>query len=229
MNKLSIIIPNLNDAKYLSRLLNQIDEYRPKHGWEVIVVDGGSSDSSLRVANRADKLIISEPGRAKQLNAGVDSSTGTLVWFLHADSEINQYTCAAIEKLRFDSGLTWGRFAIRMSPNSGLLSIVAFFMNLRSCLTGICTGDQGMFVQRNLLNEIGGIPDQALMEDIELSRKLNKIIRPDCRGENIVTSSRRWHKEGTVKTIAFMWYLRAAYYFGAQPDQLARKYYGSRT
>jgi len=229
MGSVSIIIPNLNDTVHLEQLVRQLKKHRPSKGWEIIVVDGGSEDYPGTIAAKVDQLLVSNAGRATQLNAGIEFSTGQFIWLLHADSMISAEVCHAIGLLserRSARLLTWGRFDVRFAERSKVLSVVASFMNYRSRLTGICTGDQGMFVERALLGQIGGVPDQKLMEDIELSRRLKRICAPECRREYLYTSSRRWQKNGIVRTIVFMWAMRAAYFFGVSPDLLARAYYG---
>ncbi|MBV1905688.1 MAG: TIGR04283 family arsenosugar biosynthesis glycosyltransferase [Pseudomonadales bacterium] len=225
MKTLSIVIPNLNDGSFLERLLKQLAYYRPSPGWEVIVVDAGSSDHSLDVAQMADIVIDAEPGRAVQLAAGVAQSSGSLLWFLHADSELSPEVCLSMNKKCANTGIGWGRFDVELLSSNYLLVLVARMMNLRSRLTGICTGDQGIFVDRELLESIGGIPQQQLMEDIELSRLLKNRCKPDCRREVLRTSARRWLDNGAIRTILLMWYLRAAYYFGVRPERLAAAYY----
>ena len=104
-------------------------------------------------------------------------------------------------------------------------------MNLRTRLTGMVTGDQGMFVRRDLFERVGGFPKIALMEDLAISKKLKRISRPDRLAGPIITSSRRWERDGAWRTIAVMWFLRTAYHLGADPDRLAGIYYpcASRT
>jgi len=235
MSSVSIIIPNLNDNEYLEQLVCQLEKFRPSAGWEIVVVDGGSTVYPGTIATKVDQLIVSKAGRATQLNAGIASSKGHLLWMLHADSSINAEVCRAIETLS-ERGLAeghpdriplWGRFNVQFSQEGNRLSIIAFFMNHRSRITGICTGDQGIFVERSLLDRIGGVPDQKLMEDIEMSRRLKCVCNPECRKEHLHTSPRRWRHAGVVRTIIFMWAMRAAYFVGVSPDRLARVYYGS--
>lgn len=232
MNSVSIIIPNLNDNEVLEQLVCQLDKYRPSTGWEIIVVDGGSTDYPGTIAEKVDQLLVSEAGRATQLNVGIASSKGHLLWLLHADSRINAGVCRAVSVLSVSESVAerlpvWGRFNVQFSIRSKRLSVVAFFMNHRSCITGICTGDQGIFVERPLLDKIGGVPDQKLMEDIEMSRRLKRLSSPVCRKEYLYTSPRRWQKAGIMRTVVFMWLMRAAYFFGVSPDRLAKAYYGS--
>ena len=100
-------------------------------------------------------------------------------------------------------------------------------MNVRSRLTGIATGDQGIFVRREQFEQVGGYPPIALMEDIALSRSLKRHSRPVCLHQPLITSSRRWERDGIARTILLMWRLRLAYFLGVDPERLARIYYPS--
>jgi rSAM/selenodomain-associated transferase 2 len=191
--------------------------------FEIIVVDGGSRDRSAEVADNAGaQLIRTHAGRGHQLAEGAAAASNPWIWMLHADSDPSP---EAIGHLQGRCGEpAWGRFDVDFATG-GLMALIARLMNARSRLTGICTGDQGLFVHRDLLARIGGMPKQPLMEDIELSRRLKRELRPDCRREGIGTSPRRWQRRGIVKTIVAMWRLRLRYWLGADPEQLAREYY----
>ena len=124
-----------------------------------------------------------------------------------------------------DPNRHWGRFDVRLSGAHPALRMVETLMNLRSRLTGIATGDQGIFVRRERFEQVGGYPPIALMEDIALSRLLQRRGPPVCLRPRLTTSSRRWERDGVFRTILLMWRLRLAYFLGANPDQLARIYY----
>jgi rSAM/selenodomain-associated transferase 2 len=221
--KLSVVIPCLNEGEQLVVLLRGL-QYLRDQGHEVILVDGGS-DPPLPAAHETyvDKLLVTPPGRAIQMNRGRASSTGVLLWFLHADSEVE----AGIEQGMFKvtgSELLWGRFDVSLSGNHPLLRVVEWMMNWRSRITGIATGDQGLFMHKSLFDKVGGFPEQALMEDIEISRRLKRIVTPCCLRERLITSSRRWESAGIVATILLMWGLRLAYWLGVSPERLAGYY-----
>jgi rSAM/selenodomain-associated transferase 2 len=190
----------------------------------VLVVDGGSHDGPAELAARFGAgFISSAPGRGRQLAAGVAAARGTWLWLLHADTRT---TGAALNYLLgLDPAPGWGRFDVRFAPSSPGLRLIAGAMGLRSRLTGICTGDQGMFVHRRLLEAAGGMPCQPLMEDIELSRRLKRRQRLRCPRQTITSSSRRWNRRGLLRTVASMWRFRLRYWLGADPDRLAREYY----
>lgn len=221
--RVSILVPVLNDAEPLERLLDCLRAAADARV-ELLVIDGGSADASRDVARSAgvDELLEGARGRGAQLALGAERARGTWLWMLHADSEPDPACLAHL--LARDDRPGWGRFAVRLT-GSTLLPVVAWSMNGRSCLTGICTGDQGIFVHREWLARVGGMPSQPLMEDVELSRRLKRLARPACRTEPIGTSSRRWLKRGVVRTILGMWWFRLRYWAGADPQQLAREYY----
>jgi len=162
-----------------------------------------------------------------QMNTGASAATGNVLLFLHADVRLPDSGVAAIENMTL-AGRRWGRFDVLLEGRSSLLPIVAAMMNGRSALTGICTGDQGMFVERSLFDEVGGFPPLPLMEDVALSRLLRaKAGPPLCVADRVVVSGRRWDARGAVRTIASMWALRFAYWRGADPAQLAYRYTGT--
>ncbi len=219
--RLSIIIPTLNEADTLGVLLQQLQPLR-RRGHEVILVDGGSTDATpVMAAPWVDRVLRAPAGRARQMNAGAEIAGGQVLWFLHADSCIPADADAYVL-----AGTTpaWGRFDVRLSGNRLLLRCVARLMNLRSRVTGIATGDQGLFVARDLFARIGGYADLPLMEDIDLSKRLKHIQRPVFVRQVLTTSSRRWEARGVVRTIVLMWSLRLAWFLGVPAARLARYY-----
>lgn len=167
-------------------------------------------------------------GRAQQMNAGAYAARGDLLLFLHADTRLPMDADTILWPALQQSTRCWGRFDVRISSSRPLLRLVAALMNLRSRLTGICTGDQAIFVKREAFLAIGGFPPLALMEDIALSAQLRRISRPLSIRTSVVTSARRWERHGVARTIALMWWLRLRYFFGASPACLARLYDGDR-
>lgn len=223
---LSVIIPVLNEAESLPPLLDALGEILDS---EVIVVDGGSTDGSIQQAEqRGVSVLSSAPGRAQQMNAGAARACGEVLWFLHADTAFVEGAGVAVYALRdamAQGDRAWGRFDVRLSGGRAIFALIATMMNLRSRLSGIATGDQGIFITRSAFAAVGGWPDQPLMEDIELSRRLKRAVgRPWNLRARLVTSSRRWERQGAWRTIWLMWRLRLAYWLGANPDGLAQRY-----
>lgn len=223
---LSIIVPVLNEADNIEAFLKHLQPFRER-GHEVVLVDGKSSDNTCQLARPwVDRMMSVQRGRARQQAIGAKMATGQIFLFLHADTHLpeqaDQLICQAVEREE-----QWGRFNVRLSGSAIMFRIIAAMMNARSCLTGIATGDQAIFVSRSLYHNSGGFPDIPLMEDIEFSRRLKKFSRPCCIKTPVCTSSRRWQQNGTFKTIFFMWLLRLQYFFGVSPAKLHQKYYPS--
>jgi rSAM/selenodomain-associated transferase 2 len=222
--KLSIIVPALDEAEGIAPMLDSLAPLRAR-GAEVIVVDGGSRDATVEHAlPRADCVLSSPPGRAEQMNAGAARASGDVLLFLHADSRLPAGADRLVIEGLKSSGREWGRFDVTIAGRQRLLSLVAFFMRMRSRLTGIATGDQAIFVRRNAFEAAGAFPPITLMEDIALCQALKRIGRPLCLCERVVTSGRRWEEHGVLRTVVLMWTLRLAFFFGADPKRLARRY-----
>lgn len=223
--RLSVIIPTLNEAENLQHTLAPLQAMR-RRGHEIILVDGGSTDATLQLAHPlVDQIIESSPGRAMQMNAGARQARGDVLWFLHGDTLVPRDADQVIEKTWRDAAHDWGRFNVRLSGGHVLFRVIEAMMNLRSCITGIATGDQGMFIGQRCFESLGGYRDMPLMEDIELSRRLKKNYgRPACIATPLITSSRRWERQGIIKTVILMWRLRLAYFFGANPVELKQRY-----
>ncbi|GAB4563281.1 MAG: TIGR04283 family arsenosugar biosynthesis glycosyltransferase [Rhizobacter sp.] len=221
--KLSIIVPVLNEAEGIAATLDALAPLRAA-GHELIVVDGGSHDATVPLSReRADQVLDGPRGRARQMNAGAALAQGEVLLFLHADTRLPSAADAHIATA-LAQGAVWGRFDVHIEGRSRWLPVVASMMNLRSRLSGIATGDQAMFVRRDVFQRFGGFADQPLMEDIELSRRLRALRRPACLRARVVTSGRRWDSRGAWPTIVLMWRLRWRYWRGAAPDELARAY-----
>jgi rSAM/selenodomain-associated transferase 2 len=194
----------------------------------VIVVDGGSHDGTLvRAAPRADRVIGSARGRAVQMNAGARDDLAQdvdVLLFLHVDTVLPPEADRAIFRAVSNQPRCWGRFDVTIDGTDPWLPWVARLMNWRSRATGICTGDQALFVTRGAFTALQGFAPIPLMEDIEFCRRAGAITRPIALRERVITSGRRWERNGVWRTIVMMWRLRLAYYFGADPGELARRY-----
>ena len=192
------------------------------------MVDGGSTDHTVPAAGpHCDRVLHSAPGRALQMNAGAHEATGDYVFFLHADSSPGVPVARLL--LYLQQRPVWGRFDVELHPQSIGLRCVAWSMNQRSRLTKICTGDQGIFVHRALLDAIapqGGMPCQPLMEDIELSKRLKRSTAAFVPLPGpLISSARRWHQNGVLLTVLSMWGFRLGYWLGKSPEALVRRYY----
>jgi rSAM/selenodomain-associated transferase 2 len=224
VSKLSIIMPVLDEGEGIAAALDALADLRVL-GTEVIVVDGGSRDATVQRARlRADHVISSARGRAVQMNAGATKASGDVLLFLHADTRLPPAADHVVLDGLARSGRAWGRFDIRIAGDHPFLAVVGWLMSVRSRLTGIATGDQAIFVRRDAFQAVGGFEQIPLMEDIALSKRLKRISRPHCVAERVVTSGRRWERDGVLATILLMWRLRLAYFLGADPNELARRY-----
>ncbi|MCX7150919.1 MAG: TIGR04283 family arsenosugar biosynthesis glycosyltransferase [Rhodocyclales bacterium] len=220
---LSIIMPVLDEAPQIVERLARLQTLRAK-GVELIVVDGGSVDDTAQLAGvLADRVIVAPRGRAAQMNAGAAASQGRVLLFLHADTTLPGTALPAV-LTAISTGTSWGRFDVRIDGGHPLLRIVESMMNWRSRLTGIATGDQAIFVRRETFASVGAYPDLPLMEDIALCSALKRVAQPVCLREAVITSARRWEKHGVLPAILLMWWLRAAFFFGADPKRLALRY-----
>jgi len=228
MSRLSIIMPVLNEGEGIAATLDALIDLRLL-GVEVVVVDGGSRDATVQRARlRATKVIRAPRGRAMQMNAGAKAATGDTLLFLHADTRLPWRSHRLVLDGLVRSGRQWGRFDVKIAGQSSLLKIIAMLMNLRSRISGIATGDQAMFVKRDVFFACGGFPELPLMEDVALSKLLKRKGRPLCLRPRAVTSGRRWEMHGVMRTIVLMWKLRLAYFAGADPGKLAEEYgYGA--
>ncbi len=206
----------------------QLERWRALAPDELIVVEADDPATGARLRSslaRADgvRLLCAARGRAAQMNAGARAARSDILLFLHADTVLPSEAPALIRDAVVHRAV-WGRFDIRLSGARTAFRAIEWLMNARSALTGIATGDQAMFVRRDLFTSLGGFAPIELMEDIELSRRLKRISRPHRVRVCAVTSSRRWERDGIVRTIVRMWTLRALYALGVSPQRLARWY-----
>ena len=221
---LSVIIPTLNEAENIAASLQALAPLRAR-GVEIVVVDGGSTDGTIDLAHPlADQVVSAQRGRAQQMNAGAAQARGDLLLFLHADCRLPAAADGVIVDGLNRARKTWGRFDVALTGAHPLLKLIAAMMNFRSRLTGIATGDQGIFVTRSLFEAAGRYPDIALMEDIALTQKLKSFGAPLALRHRIIASGRRWEKHGVWRTMLLMWRLRFQYWLGADPNTLAERY-----
>jgi len=227
--RVSIIIPVLNEAGGVVDCLLPLQRFRHNGDVELIVVDGGSDDDSeVLAAPLCDRLVVAARGRAAQMNAGADASRGRLLLFLHVDTELpdGDGWLQRVSVIVKQGG--WGFFSVNLSGDEIWARVISLFINWRSRLTDIATGDQCIFVERQRFFQLGGYPPIPLMEDIALSKLLKRAgLAPFNPGLKVTTSTRRWRRNGVVKTVLLMWLLRSLYALGASPRRLHRLYYGT--
>lgn len=220
---MSIVLPVLNEARHIESTLADLAPLR-RRGVEVVVVDGGSHDDTVVLASAlADVVVGAARGRARQMNAGASAARGKVLLFLHADTSLPPDADRLVQQALASGGL-WGRFDVRILGRHPMLRVVAALMNWRSRLTGIATGDQALFMRRETFECAGGFPDQPLMEDIEMSRRLGTLAAPVCLVQRVATSGRRWESRGVWRTIVLMWWLRWRYWRGESAQRLAEAY-----
>lgn len=223
---LSIVVPVLNEALHIQSCLQPLQSWRHQGLLEVIIVDGGSEDGTMgMVQPLCDLSFTAGKGRARQMNAGAQRAQGQFLLFLHADTRMPENAVTHLLKQLETQALTWGRFDVNFGRSHPAYRLIAFMMNLRSRLTGIATGDQGIFVKTDVFLRNGGYADIPLMEDVELCRRLRRLSRPLCLSQALHPSVRKWEEHGILPTIVLMWRLRLRYALGGAPEKLHRLYY----
>jgi rSAM/selenodomain-associated transferase 2 len=223
---IAIIVPLLNEADGLPRLLQRLQGCRAD---EMVIVDGGSTDGSTQLLEKSGiRWLASPPGRAVQMNAGARVCTSDFLLFLHTDTDISSDGIEILRGLARKSEVVGGRFDVRLSGAGMALRVIEWFINFRSRLTRINTGDQAMFVRREVFERMDGFASIPLMEDIEFSRRLKRQGSIACLHQKVQTSSRRWEKDGILRTVLLMWGLRLLFWLGVSPTRLAAMYHPIR-
>jgi rSAM/selenodomain-associated transferase 2 len=222
--RFSIIVPVLNEEAVLEEQLAYLTQQCVGQNCELIIVDGGSSDGTVSIAERYGEVIHSPGGRATQMNAGAAIASGDVLIFLHADTRLPNDAFDAIEQALASSRVVGGAFRVCFNCDLWPYRLVAFSVNLRSRLRTLFTGDQAYFIRAISFHTIGGYPDQPLMEDLEIINRLRKIGKVVLLPQYVTTSARRHEKIGLIRSVLFMWYLRTLYRFGVSPVQLQRMY-----
>lgn len=220
----SIIIPVLNEAAQIGGCLSALQDLRLQ-GWKLVVVDGGSLDGTPDIAAKgADAILQALPGRANQMNVGARVSEGEVLVFLHVDTRLPA-TFAADMAIFLLSDAQWGRFDVGFDNGRWPFRMISTFMNERSRLTSVATGDQALFFRQDFFRQIGGFPLLPLMEDVAISKVAKKLALPLCIRSRVTTSARRWEQHGIWRTIVLMWGFRLAYFLGVTPQRLRAWYY----
>ena len=228
----SVVVPVLNELVGLPKLIESLQRFDFK---QLVIVDGGSDDGSWQWLQKISNegllkfpvtILQSDKGRAKQMNAGAKICSSDLILFLHADTQLPSGIDRELVNVK-NNNYQWGRFDVRFpreTRSAWLMSIVAFFINVRSSLSGIATGDQAIFINTALFQKVGGFPELPVMEDVAISKKLKQYSKPYCSRLRATTSPRRWLQNGIFKTVAQMWFLRCAFFCGVPAESLAIKY-----
>lgn len=220
---LSIVVPVWMEAAGVVDTLEALQPLRTE-GHELIVVDAGSTDGTASLASPlVDAVVQAGKGRATQMNTGASVATGSVLLFLHADTRLPSNTLNYLGKF-VQSSKAWGRFDVRLSGQGAMFRVIAWFMNQRSRLTGVCTGDQALFVRRDVFEALHGFENLPIMEDIEFSSRLRSVSRPYCISEPVITDSRLWEQRGVWHTIFLMWRLRWRYWRGESTQTLVHSY-----
>ncbi len=220
---ISVIIPILNEAAILEKTLQHVASL--DGDYEVIVVDGGSTDGSTAIAGRYARVIGSSRGRSIQMNLGANEARGEVLLFLHADTILPDGAFGAIEKSLANPAVVGGRFKVRLDEAGWQYRMVGSSINLRDRLLKGFTGDQAIFIRTATFKTLGGYRDIPLMEDIDLGRRMGRLGRVVQLPLAVVTSARRWKKNGVFRTILLMWALRLTYLVGYSSQRL-RRFYG---
>jgi rSAM/selenodomain-associated transferase 2 len=221
--RVGFVIPVLNEQERIACLLRHLRSHFPDS--ELIVVDGGSHDRTVALAlPLCDVLLLGEPGRARQMNLGGRGASADYLCFLHADSTPG--VSASQLEAYLSVGPSWGFCRVRLSGSRPAFRVIEWFMNWRSRVTSVATGDQMLFLQRALFERSGGFDSIPLMEDVAYSKRLRRLAAPLVIAEPVLSSSRRWEQRGVLSTVLFMWGLRLAYFAGVSPARLWGHYYG---
>jgi rSAM/selenodomain-associated transferase 2 len=225
--RLSVVVPALNEERAIAAALDAIRRGAPDA--EVIVVDGGSTDATCAAAGTlADRVIEAPRGRARQMNAGAAASRGEALAFVHADTIVPQSFAADIAGALADPAVIGGRFDVALDSSAPAYRLIGALISIRSRLSRTATGDQAIFVRREIFERLGGFPDIELCEDLDFARKLKRTGRVACLRSRVTTSARRWQRDGMVRTVLRMWLIRALYLAGVKPARLGRMYADTR-
>ena len=219
--KISVIMPVLNEAKILEKTLSQLQPELKSH--ELIVVDGGSTDTSVGIGKRYGRVITSERGRAKQLNTGAAAATGEILIFLHADIWLESGALAAVVSA-LSSGYVGGGFRQKIDGKCFLYRLIEIAGNIRGKYLKVFYGDSGIFLTRTDFEKIGGFPDVPILEEMKFSRDLRRLGKTTLLTPYIHISARRWEARGIVRTTLNNWLITLLYFFGVSPEKLAKLY-----
>ncbi len=224
--RISIIIPVLHETALINALLGHLRTLSLNEQCEMIVVDGSKTGDTLAVIANDDVVcLVSSCGRARQMNAGAAVAGGDILLFLHADTRLPADALLRIGQALQEKACRGGAFDLAIDSEKWLIRLIASVASLRSRFTRIPYGDQAIFIRRDVFRDLGGYPDIPLFEDVALMRQLKKKGAPlAILAPGVVTSSRRWDREGPLYVTLRNWLLLAAYHLGMSPEKLAKFY-----
>ncbi|MFN6461133.1 MAG: TIGR04283 family arsenosugar biosynthesis glycosyltransferase [Nostoc sp. DedVER02] len=221
--RISIIIPTLNEA---GNIKETIATTQPNTNIEVIIVDGGSEDNTIEIAQSLNvKVISSSPGRAVQMNTGAVAASGEILLFLHADTRLPTGFDEMVRTALQQPGIVAGAFKLRIDASLLSLRWVELGVNLRSHFCQMPYGDQAIFLTKEVFQQIGGFPELPIMEDFELIRRLKRIGSIVIIPTPVLTSARRWLQKGVLKTTLLNQFIIIAYLLGVSPERIRHWYH----
>lgn len=222
LETVSVVVPALEEQDRVGAL---VETLRRSPSVEVVVADGGSRDRTAAAASEAGARVVAAPrGRARQMNAGAAAAGGGLLLFLHADTTPPGAWAAAVRSVLAWEGTAGGAFGFATDSPRAALRRIEFLANWRARRFGLVYGDQGLFVARALFERVGGFPDQPLMEDYEMVRRLRRHGALRLLPAAAVSSARRWHAHGPWRTSALNLLIASGYLAGLPPGRLERWY-----
>lgn len=218
----SIVVPVLNEAPRITACLLRLRRDFPEA--ELIVADGGSADGTAELARAHATVIGCARGRGPQLRAGAHAAHGQVLWFIHADTRIDDRALAQIHAALGDPRVVGGGLSLRFDQDTRALRFLAWSSNHRARRLGQIFGDQAMFVRRDVYGALGGFPDYPLMEDFAFTRRLHRAGRLVLLPATSTASARRFEEHGTWRMIAFMQAIKVLYLAGVSPARLNALY-----
>ncbi len=218
--KISVVIPALNEAARIERTLEAL--VTQPGPWEVIVVDGGSTDETMARAAAYATVLTSSPGRARQMNHGAQDADGPVLLFLHADTLLPPDAFDLIRATLNDPSAEAGAFRLRFDVATPLLRFYSFCT--RFPLPRLCFGDRGLFVRRAVFEALGGFPKVPIFEDLEMVRLLHQRGGFRFLSRAVTTAARRFESVGPLRQQALNSYLWVRYQLGTDPERIAHLY-----
>jgi len=220
--KISVVIPTLNETLILEDNLCAISSLNPH---EIIVVDGGSTDSTASVARRMATLVItSKSGRARQMNAGAKKATGDLLLFMHADNKLTLESFERMKKIITTDGSAGGAFSLQIESEKTSLKVISLLATWRSKYLNLVYGDQAIFVRADIFQKMGGFSPLPICEDLDFFRRLGRQGKVVLLEEKTHTSARRWNAEGIFYTTLRNITIGSLFLLGFSPQTLSKWY-----